>query len=145
MIRVVLDTNVLVSAILTPAGPPARILQLALEGRLRITLSAGIIKEINLVFQYSKLKKVMKKQRLSYRIVEEVILKILKVASITPGTMLIQEVSRDPADNLILSCAAEGQADFIISGDKDLTELVSYEGISIVDPASFLQLIEAKE
>lgn len=145
MIRVVLDTNVLVSAILMPGSSPARILELALAGRLRWIISPGIIREMGLVFQYPKIKKAMKKQRLSYRAVEEVILKMLKVAAITPGKMIAQGVSRDPSDNMILSCAAEGQADFVISGDQDLTKLGSYEGIRIVDPASFLQLIEAKE
>ena len=142
MIRAVLDTNVLVSALLTPNGPPAKILELALEGRLRIIISPAIIREIGLVFQYPRLKKTMQKHRLSAEEVEEAILKILKVAIITAGEKIIQGVSRDPADDLILSCAAEGQADFVISGDKDLTELGSFEGIRIMEPANFLQLIE---
>jgi uncharacterized protein len=144
MIRVVLDTNVLVSALLTPDGPPAEILESVLEGRLRIIISPAIIREIGLVFQYPKLKKIMQKHHLSAEEVEEVIFKILKVAIITPGEKIIQGVSRDRTDDLILSCAAEGQADFVISGDKDLTELGSFEGIRIMDPANFLQLIETQ-
>ncbi len=142
MIRVVLDTNVLVSALLTPDSPPAEILASVLEGRLRIIISPAIIRETGLVFQYPKLKKTMQKHHLSAEEVEEAIFKILKVAIITPGEKIIQGVSRDPADDLILSCAAEGQADFVISGDKDLTELGSFKGIRIMDPANFLQLIE---
>lgn len=142
MIRVVLDTNVLVSALLTPDSPPAEILESVLEGRLRIIISPAIIREIGVVFQYPRLKKTMQKHRLSAEEVEEAIFKILKVAIITPGEKIIQGVSRDPADDLILSCAAEGQADFVISGDKDLTELGSFEGIRIMEPANFLQLIE---
>jgi putative PIN family toxin of toxin-antitoxin system len=145
MIRVVLDTNVLVSALLTPDSPPAEILEFVLEGRLRILISPAIIREIGLVFQYPRLKKTMQKHRLSAEEVEEAILKILKVAIITAGEKIIQGVSRDPADDLILSCAAEGQADFVISGDKDLTELGSFEGIRIMEPANFLQLIETQD
>ena len=144
MIRVVLDTNVFISAILTPHGPPAKILELALEGRFSIIISPAIIREIGLVFQYPRLKKAMEKHRLTPEEVEEAIFKILKVAIITAGGKIIQGVSRDPADDLILSCAAEGQADFVISGDKDLTELGSFEGIRIREPAAFLRLMEAQ-
>jgi hypothetical protein len=142
MIRVVLDTNVLVSALLTPVSPPAKILAAVLEGRLRIIISPAIISEIGLVFQYPRLKKTMRKHRLSAEEVEEALFKILKVAIITPGDKIILGVSRDPADDPILSCAVEGQADYVISGDKDLTELESFEGIRIMEPATFLRLLE---
>ncbi len=143
MIRAVLDTNVLVSALLTPNGPPAKILELALEGRLRIIISPAIIREIGLVFHYPRLKKALQKHHLSFEEIEEAIFKILKVATITPGENP-PGVSRDPTDDLVLSCAVEGQADFIITGDQDLTELESHEGIRIMEPATFLQLIETK-
>jgi uncharacterized protein len=145
MIRVVLDTNVLISALLTPGSPPAKILELALEGRLRIIISPAIIREIGLVLQYPKLKKTLQKHGLSSLEVEEAIFKILRVATITPGRLMVQGISRDPADDAILSCAAAGRADFLVSGDKDLTALDSYEGIRILEPAAFLRLIEAKE
>ncbi len=144
MIRVVLDTNVFVSALLTPESPPARILELALEGKLRLVLSPGIIKEIALVLQYPRVKKALRKRRLTSKEVEEAIFKILKTAAITPGAVVAEGISRDPADDMILSGAAEGQADFIISGDQDLTCLESFEGIRIVNPTTFLRLIEEK-
>ncbi len=144
MIRVFLDTNVFVSALLTPESPPARILELALEGKLRLVLSSGIIKEIALVLQYPRVKKALRKRRLTSKEVEEAIFKILKTAAITPGAVVAEGISRDPADDMILSGAAEGQADFIISGDQDLTCLESFEGIRIVNPTTFLRLIEEK-
>lgn len=85
MMRVVLDTNVFVSAFLTPDSPPARILELALEGQLRLVISPGIIREISQVFQYPKVKKSMKKHRLTAEEVADAILKIFKIATITPG------------------------------------------------------------
>ncbi|MGA7578077.1 MAG: putative toxin-antitoxin system toxin component, PIN family [Desulfobaccales bacterium] len=141
MIRVVLDTNVLVSALLTPGNPPAKILEMALEGHLRIIISPAIIREIGLVFRHPRLKKTMERHHLSSQEVEEAIFKILKVATITPGEALTQGVSRDPADDQVLWCAVEGRADFIISGDQDLTVLESYEGIRILEPAVFLRLV----
>jgi len=141
MIRAVLDTNVFVSALLTPEGPPARILEITLDGQLRLVISPGIIREIGLVFQYPRIKKSMKKHGLTAAEVGDAILKILKIATITPGVEFARGISRDPSDDMVLSCASEGQADFIISGDQDLTELDSYQGIRIVSPASFLKIL----
>jgi predicted nucleic acid-binding protein len=71
--------------------------------------------------------------------VEDTILQLLKIATITPGAEIALGASQVPADDMVLSCAVEGQADFAISGDQDLIKLESYEGIKIVTPANFLQ------
>jgi putative PIN family toxin of toxin-antitoxin system len=141
MIRAVLDTNVWLSAILTPGNPPAKILELALTGNMRLIISPGIIREIGRVLQYPKVKKALKKFKITSQEVEDVILKLLKVALITPGALLAEGASNNPADDLIIACALEGHADFIISGDHHLTDLKNYQGIKIVDPATFLALI----
>lgn len=141
MIRAVFDTNVWVSAILTPGNPPAKILALALTGKIRLIISAGIIREIGRVLQYPKVKKALKKHRITAQEVEHLFFKLLKVALITPGAILAEGVSNDPADDMVIACALEGQADFIISGDHHLTDLKNYQGIKIVDPATFFELI----
>ena len=141
MIRIVLDTNVFVSALLIPDSPPARILEFALKGNLRLVMSPGIIKEIGSVFNYPRLKKSMKQHHLTDGEVTDAILQLIKIATITPGTEIASGACRDPADDMVLSCAVEGQADFVISGDQDLIKLESYEGIKIVTPAIFLQII----
>ena len=141
MIRAVLDTNVWVSAILSPGNPPAKILELALTGNMRLIISPVIIREISRVLQYPKVKKALKKFKITSQEVEDVILKLLKVALITPGALLAEGASNDPADDLIIASALEGHADFIISGDHHLTNLENYQGIKIVDPSTFLALI----
>jgi putative PIN family toxin of toxin-antitoxin system len=141
MIRAVLDTNVWVSAILTPGKPPAKILEFALTGTMRLIISPGIIREIGRVLTYPKVKKALEKHRISFQEVDDVILKLLKTALITSGELLAEPVSGDPADDMIIACALEGRADFIISGDHHLTDLKNYQGIKIVAPASFLALI----
>jgi uncharacterized protein len=141
MIRGVLDTNVWVSAMLSPGNPPAKILELALSGKMQLIISPGIIREIGQVLKYPKVKKALKKHQISSQEVDEVILKLLKVAVITTGEILAAGVSDDPADDMVIACALEGQADFIISGDHHLTDLKDYQGIKIVDPATFWALI----
>jgi len=141
MIRAVLDTNVWVSAILTPGNPPAKILEFALTGKMRLLVSPGIIREIGQVLKYPKVKKALKKHRITSQEVDDVILKLLKAALITPGGTLAEGVSDDPADDMIIACALEGRADFIISGDHHLTDVKDYQGIKIVAPSTFLALI----
>ncbi len=141
MIRIVLDTNLLVSAILTPQGTPAFILEHALKGTFTLIVSHGIIKEIRRVFQYPKLIKLLKRNKITSQEIDGFIEKMLKVAVITPGQVRIREIQDDPPDNRFLECAVEGQADFIISGDHHLKNLEVFQGIRIVDPATFVELI----
>jgi len=65
--------------------------------------------------------------------------KTLQVAVLTPGELAVEAVADDPADDLVLACALEGNADFIISGDKHLLNLRNYQGIQMVTPAEFLE------
>jgi putative PIN family toxin of toxin-antitoxin system len=142
MIRVVLDTNVFVSAILTPEGPPAKILEMALAGNIRLVISPPILREIGQVFQHPKIQNLLKKRGITPKEVEKVVLKILKASFLTLGQLSLEGFSRDPADDMVISCAVEGEANFIISGDRDLTDLESFNEIRILAPAAFLNLLE---
>lgn len=62
----------------------------------------------------------------------------------TPGNVNLQAVPADPDDNLILACAVEGEAEFIVSGDRHLRDLRSFQGIRIVNPTTFLKVIKDK-
>ena len=63
MTRIVIDTNILVSAILTPKGNPAKILKLVLEGKLNLIISPAILEETQQVLPYPRLVKLMKKTK----------------------------------------------------------------------------------
>jgi hypothetical protein len=52
-------------------------------------------------------------------------------------------VPRDPEDNMVLECAIEAEAEYIVSGDKDLLELKEYRGIRIIRAGDFLNLVSA--
>lgn len=141
MIKVVLDTNVVVSAYLVPTGKPAEILSLARRGKLHIFLSPKIIDEIKRTLLSPKLRKIHKATP------EQTILFISafsKVATITPGTKSVDVVKDDPDDNKILACALEGGVDYIVSGDYHLTDLKSFQGISIVNPDMFLRVVKGR-
>ncbi|MDO9528979.1 MAG: putative toxin-antitoxin system toxin component, PIN family [Syntrophales bacterium] len=141
MIKVVLDTNVVVSAYLVPAGKPAEILSLARKGKLHIFLSREIVDEIERTLLSPKLKKI---HRNTPEQISLFIGAFSKVATVTPGKKLVDFIKDDPDDNKILACALEGGVDYIVSGDHHLTDLKSFQGISIVNPHMFLQVISGQ-
>ena len=142
MIKIVLDTNVLVSAVISPHGKPAQILNMVRTGDLKLIISSEIINEIKEVFLYPQIKKRNPFLQTPQQI-ENFLGDLLKFAEVTPGKCKVNAVS-DVSDNKFLECALEGEANFIISGDKHLKELRVYQGIEIVDPDEFLQKGQGK-
>jgi len=142
MTRIVIDTNILVSAILTPKGNPAKILKLVLEGKLNLIISPAILEETRQVLRYPRLVKLMKKNKITMKEVYDFLDKMSNVAVITPGQLDIDAISDDPADNKILVCSLEREAEYIISGDHHLKDLKIFQGIRIVDPADINDTLE---
>lgn len=138
MIRVVIDANVFVSAALKPPSKPAQIIDLVKEAKIALVLSQDILEELRKVFRYPKIRKEL---RLTVSEIDETLAEIERGAILTPGKIMIRAVKDDPEDNRYLECAVEGQAEYIISGDRHLTKLKTFQGIIIVDPAAFLELI----
>jgi putative PIN family toxin of toxin-antitoxin system len=66
---------------------------------------------------------------------------LLTQAEVTPGHLALSGVTRDPKDDAVVACAVEGRADLIISGDEDLLTLGDYEGIQVVTPAQFVEML----
>ena len=66
---------------------------------------------------------------------------LLLDAELTPGRLAVHVITRDPSDNMFLTCAVEGRADYIVSGDQDLLTVQSYQGIPIVTAAEFLRIL----
>jgi len=141
MIRVVVDANVFVSAALKPHSKPAQIIDLVKKPKIALVLSQAILEELKKVFRYPKIKKEL---RLSVSEIDETLAKIAAGAVLTPGNIKIKAIKDDPEDNRYVECAVEGQADYIISGDHHLTQLKFFQGIIIIDPAAFLELIGEK-
>ena len=129
------------SAALKPHSKPAQIIDLVKEGKIALVLSHAILEELSKVFRYPKIRKEL---RLSVSEIDETLAKIAAGAVLTPGNLKIKAVKDDPEDNRYLECAVEGQADYIISGDHHLTQLKFFQGIIIIDPAAFLELIGEK-
>lgn len=141
MIRVVLDANQFVSALLKPGSNSAEILSLVREDKIKLILSDAIISEIASVLLYPK---IMKRHHKSPEFITGFVKKLRSVAIFTQGKLKIDAIKNDPSDNKYLECAIEGRADFIISGDYHLKDLKSFKDVKIMDPAMFLTAIKEK-
>ena len=141
MIRVVLDANQFVSALLKQDSNPARILDLVETNQIRLLMSEAIMAEIAAVLRYPK---IMQRHGKDYPFLDLFLKRLRSISLITAGTMKLEVIKEDPDDNRYLECAWEGNADFIISGDHHLTGLKTIRGIPIVTPQAFLMLMRDK-
>ena len=120
---------------------PAKIISLVDNNKITLLLSDDIISEIAAVLFYPK---IMKRHGNSAKYIRSFIEKMRSASIITEGKLKIDIVKDDPSDNKYLSCALEGRADFIISGDHHLKDSKSYKNVTVVDPATFLATIKPK-
>ena len=124
--RVVFDTNVIVSA-LTFDGTPRRLLNLARHGRFQLVLSPFILKEISRVLT--------KKFGWEAKTVIMTIQKLSSIANVAEPDIRINVIKSDEADNRILECGIAGDAALIVSGDtKHILPIKNYQGIKILSP-----------
>ena len=136
--RLVLDSNVWISAFLF-GGKPAAIISLAQEGRVRILMPTDLILEIGRVLRYEKLRRILEHSKRSS---ETIVAQILAVTQLVETKSLRNWIIQDPADNIVLNCAVENSADYVISGDQHILRLKRISGIDILTPMQFLQRLE---
>ena len=134
MIKVVLDTNVLVSGLLWE-GLPNRILTLIKQGEVILHISPEIVEELEAVLKRDKFRDRVQDLETD---VEELISSILATARIYSVEITVEVIKEDPDDNMFLACALCSGAGYIISGDKHLLDLGFYKGIKILSPSEFL-------
>lgn len=134
--RVVLDTNQHISAIIRPDGHPAQIVQLWRIGLIELAISPAILEEFEAVVHRPR---IQQRYNLSDADINEYSEVLRTTAVLVPGIMIVDAVPDDPDDNIIIACAIEAEADFIVSGDQHLLLLGSYHGIPIVKAADFLR------
>lgn len=133
--RLVGDTNVLVSAVLTD-GTCRRLLGLASQGKLRWLLSPATSQELLAVLKRPRFK-------LAPGQAERVLTHdVLPFADVVPAAPLeLAFPCRDPHDDKFLACALQGQADFLVTGDKDLLQLAGRYPFKILSPQAALQAL----
>lgn len=142
MLKIVLDTNILVSALINPHGRPAQIIDYVFENKVRLFTSPPIVEELERVLSYPKL---MKRHGLGREKLREFISDLLSIMLLIQDEENIEVITEDPSDNKYLSCALNAKADFIVSGDVHLLKLGGYGGIQIATAAQFLEIMKGEE
>lgn len=136
-LRVVYDTNVLVSAI-GWGGKPWNALLLAFLRDVEMVTSEGALDEFERVLGYEHLPFTDDEQTQFPRLVRD------EATVVEPGED-IAEIKDDPDDDVFLEIAVEADTDYIVSGDPHLTNLGAFRGIKICSPAGFLDASETPE
>ena len=133
MQRVVLDTNVVISAALSKQGAPAKVYELVLESKLLNFTTVSILQELDEVFQRFIQRGRMQSAQ------KEFMMQTYKLKSFTINSKYDEMiVTQDPADNMFINCALTAKA-LIISGDKHLLSIKKFRGVRIFSPPSFLK------
>lgn len=133
MLRIVLDTNVLISAIIRN-GKPRKLFQLGIDGKYKILTSKEILNEFEGVIHRPKFK--MTKDE-----VIVIVSTLVDSSEKIPLKSNFKVIESDPDDDIIINTAYDGKADYIVSGDPDLKSLKNFKGIKIVSVDEMLKIL----
>lgn len=126
-VKIVLDTNILVSALITKGTPPDLLYQAWSVGDFGLVTSDRQFDELTRVLAYEKLQRYIKPQAVSVLLAN-----MQEMAEMVTGLRKV-DYSPDPDDNWIIATALQGGADYIVSGDKrDMISITSVEDIKIM-------------
>ena len=132
MIRVVIDTNVIISGLISGKSPPGIIIDSWISREFIPVLSESMIEEINLTLQKPKIKKIFNAA------VSKNIFNHLQTKADIVKIKEYFEVCQDPDDNILFNAAMAGQADLIVSRDKKVLEVTDFKNVQTVTLAWFV-------
>lgn len=134
-LRATVDTNLFVRGLIRAGTPPSKLLHAWIDRRFRVVTSSELRSEVQTVLARPKF--------VRYQPDAELLAAILDALAATEQVVPLQ--SRDPKDNMVLTCALGGQVDYLVTGDQDLLVLVNEPGIGplrIVTPRQFLSVLD---
>lgn len=132
MLKIVIDTNVFVSAGLG-GFVSSKIIEAFVERRFSLLISPPLFNEP---------KEVLARKEFDLNeLIQEKILTFIETRAefVTPEVKV--DICRDPKDNVVLECALSGKADVVVTGDRDLLVLSSFEKVSIITPRQFIKIL----
>jgi len=133
MPKAVYDTNIIISAALSPSGIPSSLLALALAGAVQLAISPPILDEYREVLHRQKF-------GFSEPVIAGLMRRITQVAVLVHPTHTLS-VSPDEFDNRFLECAQEARAEYLVTGNKRHFPAPEFAGIKIVSPAEFAGML----
>ena len=122
-------------------GPSHALLEQVRAGRVSLVSSPALLAELADVIGRAKFDAILTRTNTSR---ERTLAEVRRLADVIDPPPLPQPVCRDPDDDMVLALAIAAKVEFIVSGDKDLLSLVSFEGVPIIPPADAMAFIVAR-
>lgn len=138
--RLVVDSNVWIAALISPAGTARQLVDAVLERDIDVLMSESTFVELGSRLDRPKFDRY--REPASWN---SFLTALVELAQWHEDAETANGISRDADDDKFLALAVTGQADAIISGDRDLLDLVSHEGIPILTPTQLLQRLRESE
>jgi putative PIN family toxin of toxin-antitoxin system len=138
--RAVVDTNILVRALIMPQGTVGPVLLRLRRGEYTLLYAHPLLEELIDVLNRPRIRHKYSLTEDDIQVVVSLIL--LRGEAVAPEQRIT--ACRDPRDDKFLEVAVTGKADIIVSGDQDLLVLNPFAGIPILPPAGFLQMLDAE-
>jgi putative PIN family toxin of toxin-antitoxin system len=136
MLKIVIDTNVLVSALIKPESLPALVILMILNNQVMMYISDEIFQEYKQVLSRGKFGKYLNSKN-----IKSFLSQLKRSATEINPKVHVGVVKNDPADNKFLECALEAEADFFITGNIKHFPLKKFHKTQIVTPAEFLGIM----
>ena len=131
--KAVYDTNIIISAALSPSGIPSSLFALAVDGTVQLYVSPVILEEYSEVLHRPKFE-------LSEQVITDLMRRMTEAVVLVHPTRTIS-ASPDESDNRFLECAQEAGAEHVVTGNKRHFPFPEFEGIKIVSPAEFAAIL----
>lgn len=140
--KIVIDTNILISAIIGTSPIVRAVLDACRSGEVTLVLSKSLLQELGRVLHKPHLNAL---HRMNDRQISQYITELSSFAEMVSGATPV-EVSSDPDDNIFFAIALEAGTDYIISGDKHhVLNIGSYQGIRTITPREFVETVLSKK
>jgi len=133
IIRMVVDTNVIISGLLF-GGIPGKIIEATKQNDTQLLISSDIVNEFIKVLSYPKFE--LAEDDINYLLYQVLLPHSEIVSEVTQEEVIVHQ---DPSDDKFLLCSLNGEADYLISGDAHLTSLGKYQGTVIVTSSAFIE------
>ncbi len=138
MIKAVIDTNILVSGLISSKASPAKIISLWRERKFILVVSEEILREVERVLFYPK---IFKKYRLDKNSIDKYVKIFRAFTEIAEPKEELRLIKADESDNKFIEAALAVGAGYVVSGDKHLLEIREFRGIKVIKADEFLKLI----
>jgi hypothetical protein len=136
--RVVLDANIYVSALINAKGNPSRIILAWERGEFDVLISEAILDEIGRVLRFPR---IVKRHRQEENSIQRFLRLLENEALLVEPDQALNVIKVDESDNRYLECALEGKAQYVVSGDNHLLDIGEYRGILILAPVAFVAIL----